>query len=186
MGARVEVATDLGLAADELDRAGFDELMDGIGGEMGFGHARQALCAGAAYLALGNGERAEVEANTALALFAEQPTAERWQAGELACRADLAAARVIRADVIGTANALGPVLALPSAQRTEALVLRLASLGRVLGNTKFRGSTEAGEIRGSIAEFIVPDAARLVRSPTALPSGHRLERAMENSLALRP
>jgi hypothetical protein len=51
----------------------------------------------------------------------------------------------------------------------------------VLGNTKFRGSSEAGEIRGSIAEFIVPDAARLVRSPTALQSGHRLERAMENS-----
>jgi len=171
LGARAEVATDLGLAAGELDRAGFDALMDGIGGEMGFGRARQALCAGAAYVALGNGERAEVEAKTALALFTEQPTAERWQAGELACRADLAAARVIRADVIGAADALGPVLALPSAQRTEALVLRLASLGRVLGNTKFRGSSEAGEIRGSIAEFVVPDAARLVRSPTALPSG---------------
>jgi len=77
LGARAEVATDLGLAASELDRAGFDELMDGIGGETGFGRARRALCAGAAYVALGNGERAEVEANTALALFAEQPTTER-------------------------------------------------------------------------------------------------------------
>jgi hypothetical protein len=86
MGARQEVEAELNNAADELDRAGDDPFLDEIGGELGFDRSRRALCAGAAYVALGDGERAETEALGALELFAQLPEAARWGAGELGAR----------------------------------------------------------------------------------------------------
>lgn len=155
LGARTEVAADLGEATDELDRAGRDDLMDGVGGEMGFGPARHALCATAAQVALGDGDRAEAEATAALALFAATPKTERWHAGVMACWADLATARVLADNVSGVSDVLSVVLALPPSHRTEAVVLRLTHLGRILGHRRFRGSCEVGQIRDNIESFTV-------------------------------
>lgn len=62
IGARQEVRVALDAAADELQRAGDDPLQDEIGGEFRFDHSRRALCAGTSFVALGDGEQAEVEA----------------------------------------------------------------------------------------------------------------------------
>jgi hypothetical protein len=170
IGARQEVRAALGAATDELQRAGDDPFLDEIGGELGFDHSRHALCAGASFVALGDGEQAETEATAALALFGEVPEQSRWVAGELGARADLAAARTLRGDLAGAEEALVPVFALDVERRTEALTRRLTSLGRVLGTTRYRDAVEASRIGDAIEDFttrsLPRNATRAIINPT--------------------
>lgn len=76
---------------------------------------------GASFVALGDGEQAETEANAALAQFGEMPEGVRSGAGELGARVDLAAARTLRGDLAGAADALVAVFALDPERRTEAV-----------------------------------------------------------------
>lgn len=143
----------LDAATDELQRAGDDPFLDEIGGELGFDCSRRALCAGASYVALGDGEQAEVEATTALQLFSEAAAGRRWEAGELGARVDLATARTLRGDLPGTEDALAAVFALAPERRTEAVVRRLSNLGRVMGAARYRGAVEADRIGEAIESF---------------------------------
>ncbi|MBV8933330.1 MAG: hypothetical protein JOZ47_14070 [Kutzneria sp.] len=169
VGAHQEVAAELAAAAEELDRAGDDPFLDEIGGELGFDRSRRALCAGASFVALGNGEQAEIESTAALALFGQMPERVRWEAGELGARVDLSAARVLRGDLAGAENALQPVLDLAPERRTEALSRRLVNLGRVLGTRQFRGAVEANRMGEAIEEFTALCPSRSVSHP-ALPT----------------
>ncbi|WP_328392042.1 hypothetical protein [Nocardia sp. NBC_00416] len=153
LGARGEVHTELESAAAELDRAGHDEFLDEVGGELAFDRARRALCAGAAYVALGDGEQAEQAALQAVDLFATIPPAQRWGAGALGAHVDLGAARTLRDDLAGAQEALRPVFELPPARRTEAIALRLHALARALGNSRYRGATEALQLGAAIEDF---------------------------------
>lgn len=153
IGARQEVHAALDAADDELQRAGDDPFLDEIGGELRFGRARRALCAGTSFVALGDGEQAENEATTALRLFGEMPERARWAAGEFGARVDLAAARTLRGDLAGAEDALETVFALEPELRTEAVGRRLSSLGRVLGATRYRHAVEASRISEAIVGF---------------------------------
>ncbi|MGB8202567.1 MAG: hypothetical protein WCF33_23265, partial [Pseudonocardiaceae bacterium] len=170
IGARQEVRAALGAAADELQRAGNDPLLDEIGGEFGCDHSRLALAAGASFVALGDGDQAETEDTAALALFGEVPEQSRWVAGELGVRADLAAARALRGDLAGAEDALVPVFALDVDRRTEALTQRLTSLGRMLGSARYRDAAEAGRIGDAIEDFttrsLPRNATRAIINPT--------------------
>ncbi|WP_156213337.1 hypothetical protein [Lentzea aerocolonigenes] len=153
IGARGEVITALGRAAEELERAGGDEFLDRVGGELGFDRSRHALCAGASYVALGDGERGETAALDALDLFAAAPESERWGAGALGATIDLSMARTQKGDLAGAEDALLPVFDLEPQRRTEALNRRLSNLGRLLGARRFMGALEAGRITEQIAVF---------------------------------
>lgn len=160
IGARDEVQAQLDAAADQLDRAGSDAFLDEIGGELGFNRSRRALCAGAAFVALGDGERAEREALGALEMFGQLPERERWAAGELGARVDLSTARALRGDLAGAEDALAPVFALASERRTEALSQRLHGLGRILGTARYRQAIEARRIGEAIEQFTANGPAR--------------------------
>ncbi len=162
IGARQEVGIALDAAANELDRAGDDPFLDETGGELGFDRSRRALCAGASFVTLGDGARAEPEALTALDLFGEMPERVRFAAGELGARIDLGAARTLRGDLAGAEDALVPVFALDSARRTEALSRRLTSLGRVLGTVRYRGAVEAARIGEAIEDFTAGSLAHAI------------------------
>ena len=153
IGARQEVRAALDAAADELQRAGDDPFLDEIGGELRFDHARRALCAGASFVALGDGEQAETEATAALALFGEMPERARSGAGELGARVDLAAAHTLRGDLAGAEDALVAVFALDPERRTEAVIRRLTNLERMLGSARYRDAVEAGRIGDAIEDF---------------------------------
>jgi hypothetical protein len=165
IGARQEVAAALALADDELDRSGDDAFLDEIGGDLGFDRSRRALCAGASFVALGDGERAEAEATAALDLFAQVPVSARWQSGQLGARVDLGSARVIRGDLAGAEAALAPVFDVAPERRTEALNQRLTQLGRVLGQSRYRGAIEANRLRGDIEDFTAQALARSTDRP---------------------
>jgi hypothetical protein len=153
IGARREVRAALDAADDELQHAGSDPFLDEIGGELEFGHARRALCAGASFVALGDGEQAENEATVALALFGKMPERIRWAVGELGARVDLAAARTLRGDLAGAENALETVFKLEPDRRTEAVARRLINLGHALGATRYRKAVEASRISEAIEDF---------------------------------
>jgi hypothetical protein len=164
IGARQEVETSLQLAADELDCAGEDAFLDEIGGELGFDRARRALCAGTAFVALGDGGQAETEALAALDLFRDMPESQRWGAGELGARVDLATARTLNGDLAGAEDAVSVVLTLDHDRRTEAVSRRMSKLGRLLGAPQFRGAVEAGRMGEAIEDFIS-------NGPGSLPAG---------------
>ncbi len=153
IGARGEVRDELQLAEGELDRAGDDGFLDEIGGELAFGRARRGLCAGAAYVALGDGDQAEREAEAALELFAAMPEQDRWSAGALGAQVDLGAARTLRGDLAGAQVALAPVFELSPSRRTEAIAQRLHALARVLGTSRYRGAVEANYLGQAIEDF---------------------------------
>jgi hypothetical protein len=162
IGARQEVQTALDAAADELDRAGDDPFLDEIGGELAFGRSRRALCAGASFVALGDGQRAEAEALAALDLFGDQA---RWTAGALGARVDLATARSMRGDLAGAEEALAAVFALDPERRTEAISRRLVNLGRILGTTQYRGAIEAKRVGEAIEQFTSKSLAQTIIYP---------------------
>jgi len=160
LGARGEVRSELDSATDELDRSGSDTLLDEVGGELSFDRARRALCAGAAYVALGDGDQAEHEASNAVALFGQIPIEQRWALGVLGAQVDLGAARTLRGDLAGAQAALLPVFELPAARRTEAIALRLHALSRMLGTARYRSAVEALQLGAAIEDFTAVSLSR--------------------------
>ncbi|MET9491143.1 hypothetical protein [Nocardia sp. NPDC006630] len=160
IGARGEVRAELAAAADELDRAGGDEFLDGIGGELAFDRARRGLCAGASYVVLADGDQAEREAQGAVELFAAIHEDERWAAGVISAHVDLGAARALRGDLAGAQVALTPVFELDTARRTEAIAQRLHAMARTLSTTYYHGSIEARDLGAEIEDFTAASLAR--------------------------
>lgn len=170
IGARAEVEAELHAASAELDRAGDDAFLDEIGGELGFNRARAALSAGAAYVALGDGQRAEETALVALDLFSRSPADMRWQPGEVGAWVDLGTARTINGDLAGAEDALGQVFVLEPERRTEAVSQRLLGLNRILGTAKFRGAVEANRMADAIEDFATGSLSRATSARAIGPS----------------
>ncbi len=159
-GATENVRSELEQAADELGRAGDDEFLDRVGGELAFDVARRGLCAGAAYVRLGDGLQAEREAQNAVDLFAAVPADRRWTGGALSAQVDLGSARTLRGDLAGAREALTSVLNLAPGQCTEAIAQRLDALGDVLGSaSRYRTAVEARNLRSEIQEFTTATAS---------------------------
>lgn len=165
IGARDEVSADLAAAVDQLELAGGDGFLDGIGGELVFDRARHALCASSAYIGLNDGQRAESAAVHAIEAFAELPSGQRWESGAVAATVDLGTARILSGDLAGCEAAINDVFALPAAQRTEGVSQRLLALGRLVGAPRFRGAIEAGRLGENIEAFTAASLARTTARP---------------------
>ncbi len=170
IGARQEVRAALDAAEGELQRAGGDPFFDVIGAELIYDHPRHTAIAGSSFLALGEGEQAEAQASTALQLFSDVPEHDRWVEGESAVRVDLATARVLRDDLAGAQDALGPVFAVRPALLGESVARRLANLGHLLGSTRYRNAGEAASLGEAIEHFtahrLAHTALRAITNPT--------------------
>jgi transcriptional regulator with XRE-family HTH domain len=170
IGAREEVDASLAAAADQLDDAGADAFLDGIGGELAFDRSRHALCASSSYLGLHDGPRAESAAEHALYIFAELPASDRWASGVMSAAVDLGTARAIRGDLAGCESAVGDVFSLPAGERTESVTQRLIALGRLVSAPRFRRSIEAQRLGASIEEFTATSLARTTSRPAIGPA----------------
>lgn len=153
IGARQEVRAALDAADEELQRATDNPFLDVIGAELIYDHTRHMMTAGSSFVALGDGEQAEAKTTTALQLFSEVPKPDRWVAGELAAQVDLTTIRVMRGDLTGAEDALGPVFAAHPDQLTEAVVRRLTNLERTVGVARYRDTVEAKRISEAIEDF---------------------------------
>ncbi|MCT9931861.1 hypothetical protein N5079_16750 [Planotetraspora sp. A-T 1434] len=138
-------------------------MHEGVGGEFGFDEAREAFCAGSAYLNAGMAQEVEAECERALSLYRAVPAEQRWYAAEASACVDLAAARLLADDIDGAADALAPVFALKPDGRVEGLVKRM---GQVRASLASVPSHDAGALADRIEAFSTETATRM------LPASH--------------
>ena len=153
IGARQEVQAALGTASDELQRGDGGTFLDDLDLDWGFDQTLLTLYAASSFVHLGDGDQAEAQCTIALQLFGDMPDADRWIQHELAARVDLATARILRGDLAGTGESLGPVFAVAPELRTEAVARKLGNLGRMLGAARYRNAAEATRIGEAIEDF---------------------------------
>jgi hypothetical protein len=84
---------------------------------------------------------------------------------------DLATARTLRGELAGAEDALVAVFALDPERRTESVVQRLTSLGRMLGSTRYRDAVEAGRIGDAIEDFTTRSLPRNTTRAIINPAG---------------
>ncbi|MEU8570682.1 DNA-binding protein [Streptomyces pathocidini] len=130
-----------------------DDLHDGVAGEFGFPGERLAMSNASTCLLLGDGVQAEVEARTALELVNNKPEALRSARVAGGAAADLAAARLLKSDLDGAADALEGVWVVPGEQRATGLLTRAARVRRALTDQRFRRTPLAAEIGERLEHF---------------------------------
>ena len=140
--------------ADDLrDQVQPDEL-DGLGGICTFSRPRQLYFAAEALSWGGPPEatRAERLALDALDAYAAAPAQDRSFGHEANTRIALATARISLGEVDGAAEALAPVLELPSAQRTHGIVTAVERMRTTLSALQNPGR-DAIELAGAVEAF---------------------------------
>ncbi|GGU44427.1 DNA-binding protein [Streptomyces violascens] len=148
------VSTQRALDVSQADGQGLtDDLHDTVAGEFGFSAERLAMSNASTCLLLGDGDQAETSAVRALELAARRPPAQRSVRVIGGAAADLAAARLLRGDLDGAADALERVWAVPRDQRATGLLARTARVRRALTTERFRGAVIAGELGERIEDF---------------------------------
>jgi hypothetical protein len=152
---RDQRATDHALGRAEQAR---DEVRgaDDPGGMLAFPLAKQSYCAATARLWLGGQDSytdAERDAAHAVGLYEGDPPEQR-RLGELClARLDLAAARLGRDDLDGSAEQLQIVLAIAAQRRIESVSRRLHQVGRTLRRPKYQTSALALDLYDQIHSF---------------------------------
>jgi transcriptional regulator with XRE-family HTH domain len=156
--------TRAALAAADRDRdligeAGHDELHDGIGGEFGWGPARQAMCSASALLWIGDADEAARRATEAILL---RPQDQTGSLVDMTARADLACAELARGGLDAADEALSPVWDLVPAHRRHSLVERLHSVAKALARPCYARTAEAVALTERIEAFTADSAPRLL------------------------
>ncbi|ETA00315.1 hypothetical protein CcI6DRAFT_04256 [Frankia sp. CcI6] len=167
IGAADEAMTALVAAQRAAEADASDDLLDSVGGEFSFGEERRLLSAAATHLALSQLDQAAHAASQAIDLFTAIPIADRWTPGEHGARIDLVVARTLGGDLDSAHDALVPVLALPSEQRTGRLTGRLHRLRRSLSQPRYRGSAEAEDLDDQIEHFVRESATAMLPPGTS-------------------
>ncbi len=149
-----EAHAALARAADARDRVQPDEL-DVLGGLGSFIRPAQ-LCYAAEALSWGGAPEAGHAERFALEALATYPAALQGGSfrNETAARCALAVARVAQGEVDGAAEALGPVLALPPAQRDHSIVTSVERVRTALSAIEDPGR-DAIALAGAIEAFTV-------------------------------
>jgi hypothetical protein len=158
-------------AQDARDREHPDEVL-ALGGEFGLSLATQSYFSGSALAEL---EGAESEAGEhlerAVNLYnaGPGPGEQHWFGGKALAGVDLAAIRLRAGALDAAVAALEPPLSLPSAQRINAVTIRLALVRTELAAPIFQRSPQARELDERIEQFsqeaITADLHSLPGSP---------------------
>ena len=145
----------VGLAHAARERDYSDDLVE-IGGDVfALSRATTYSMAGGALAEIGDGREAAGELERAISLYDEGPGSGEQPGftGKALAGTDLAAIRLRSGALDAAATALGPVLALPPAQRVSTLTSRLARVRDELAAPIFRGSPQARDLGDQIEEF---------------------------------
>ncbi|HSL09362.1 MAG TPA: hypothetical protein VK887_15505 [Pseudonocardiaceae bacterium] len=148
-----EAHAALARAAEARDRVQLDEL-DSLGGICTFSRPRQLYFAADTLSWGGQAEatRAERLALETLDAYAAAPAQDRSFGHEAGTRSALAVARVFQDEIDGAAEALAPVLDLPSAQRGHGIVISVERVRTALSTINGPGR-DAIALAGAIEAF---------------------------------
>ncbi len=141
---------------------GDDALYDGVGGEFGWGPARQAMCDASTWLRLGQADEAAASAREAIRLRRSDDTGNLV---DVKASIDLAAAELLRGRLDAVVDVLAPVWEVGSEFRGHGLVARLDNVSAHLQEPRYREAPEARTLMAQIEAFAAESA------PRALPPG---------------
>lgn len=151
------------LAAREREAStGDDPLHDGIGGQFGWGPARQAMCEANTWLQLRHSDGAVSAAREAIQLRAGDGTGTLV---DVKASVDLASAELLRGRLDAVEAALTPAWSVGTRFREHTLVSRLERVGAQLQEPRHRSAPEARRLHDRIGAFVEASA------PRALPPG---------------
>lgn len=145
-----------------------DELHDDIGGEFGFPDHRVAMSNATTYLLLRNSEGAEASAHSALQILGNRPEEQRPLLISTQASVDLARARLLRGELDGAHEALGPVFDVPTVWRGAGTLERLAAVRSGLCHPNFAGAAEASTLGERIEEYSAAATAHRLGASTPL------------------
>jgi hypothetical protein len=142
---RAERAWDATTSEDELDQ---------MGGIATFTRSRQLYYSADALSWLpSEAEAAEAYSGQAVGAYADE-SAPDWAFGDSAgSRADLAVARIYRAELDGAAEAIGPVLDLPPEQRIRGIISSARHVHDALARSGRAGDAAAADLEEQIEVF---------------------------------
>jgi hypothetical protein len=146
----------VGAAHEARDSDYRDDVLEIGGEEFSLSRATHHCLAGNAFAEISGGERWAIEElEQAISLYDEGPGPgeHHWFGGKAMAGVDLAAVWLRSGALDAAAAALGPVLALPPAQRVTSLTTRLARVRDELAAPVFRGSAQARALGEQIEEF---------------------------------
>jgi hypothetical protein len=149
LGRADDAHSALANAAEKREHAGPDE----VGGLYGFSAAQQCYLAGTTHLYLQEPDDALREAEQAVALYEAGEPSERFYGAETLALIDAATAHLQGGELAGTAEKLGPVLALPSQQRLATFTQRLSDMRDALRRSRHADATESIQLQRQIEDF---------------------------------
>ncbi|WP_369217946.1 hypothetical protein [Streptomyces flavofungini] len=160
LGDSDRVRASLARATDARDVAVLDDL-DSIGGIFTFPQPRETYYAAEALVLLGTpGPEKERAAQEAVHAYSAAP-ADEWAFGaEAGARSGLALARISEGDIDGAAEALGPVLDLPSGRRKNGVVISVQRVHDALSTGRARAARRAGDLRAELEVFTATSLPR--------------------------
>ena len=162
LGAWDQAREALAAADRERDRigdSGTDELHDEIGGEFGWGPARQAMCSASALLLIGDADAAAIRAADAIRLHGSDKTGSLV---DMTARVDLAQAELARGQLDAAEAALRPVWLLAPPHRRYSLVRRLEGVAAALAGPQYLNARDAIELAGQITAFAAQSAPEML------------------------
>jgi hypothetical protein len=142
------------------DAGGADELHDGVGGEFGFGLARQARCEGSVWVQLSDGPEILTATRRALALYAS--SGHRSLKVIPQARADLSVGLLLCGNVGAAQSELEAVFEVPPQHRITGLTERLRTAHTIL-------------VSGAVRDQRAAPLARQIRDFARTPAGPMLE-----------
>ncbi|MER6531327.1 hypothetical protein [Streptomyces sp. NPDC001508] len=140
-------------AADRRERVVHDDL-DQLGGLFTYAPEKQLYYAVESEALLGHGDaQLAAQAEQAVLGFSD-PSSPNWAFGDLAgSQCDLALIRLLGGDIEGTADAIRPVLNLPSSHRNNGIVVSALRVRRALMASPARTAVVARDLRAEIEAF---------------------------------
>ena len=161
-----EAQEALTAAARARDQAhGDDEIHDLTGGMFTSTHAKQAYMAAMTYTNLQQPQGTITEASRAIDLWSNGPAEECAGSALVVARIDIVTAHLLLHDLDAAQEALLPVLAVPTEQRTTIVVKRLDSLERPLTAGPAAGSATARDMAAQIEDFRAAAASLRLPKP---------------------
>lgn len=137
-------------ALEELQRAreqsAAPDALTRFGGLLTFPHAKQEYYIGGTFALLGEHQRAEQHAATAIELYENGPREHRSYGDEALARLDIVKARLAAGEVEGASEQLHPILELPADRRIRQLGDAMHTVTRLLEEPRFARNSVARDL----------------------------------------
>ncbi|MFG2349539.1 helix-turn-helix domain-containing protein [Streptomyces phaeochromogenes] len=147
------------------DQSAAPDALTRFGGLLTFPEAKQEYYIGGTFALLGEHQRAEQHATTAIALYENGPKEHRSYGDEALARLDIVTARIMAGEIDGAGEQLQPILELPADRRIRQLGDAMQTVTRLLEEPRLARSPVAREIADATRGYQAIDTRTKALTP---------------------